>query len=173
MKASLLTPRVFQWRELAAGEEARRGPLIVDGHAIPRDVQVGVSTYALHHNEAYFPEPFAFRPERWLVDDPGELRVLHAAFAAFSAGPRGCAGKAMAYLETSLVVAKTLWYFDFEPVPGDQVGAGVPGRTDGRERPGEFQLRDVYSAAHDGPNLMFHPRGKYCEVFETNKSLLQ
>lgn len=144
---------------------------MVDGYVIPPGTQVGVNLYSLHHNEDYFPEPFIFRPERWLVDDVDELRAMHSAFEAFSAGPRGCAGKPMAYLESSLVVAKTLWYFDFENAAGDMTGAGIPGRTDGRGRPEEYQIRDVFSAAHDGPNLVFRPRGHECKDFEIQKGL--
>ncbi|KAI0975019.1 cytochrome P450 [Xylaria arbuscula] len=156
------------WRELAEGED-RKGALVVDGHLISHGTQVGVNIYSLHHNEDYFPEPFTFRPERWLVENNDELRTMHSAFTAFSIGSRGCAGKPMAYLEASLVVAKTIWYFDFDVAPGEVTGGGIPGRKDGRERPGEFQLRDVFSAAHDGPHLVFRPRGDSCKIFEIEK----
>lgn len=100
------------WRELAKdADDPREGePFIVDAHVIPPGTQVGVCTYALHHNEEYFPEPFVFRPERWLAEESGEGRLarMHSVFVPFSVGPRACAGKSMAYLEMSLVVAKTL-----------------------------------------------------------------
>ncbi|KAI1137681.1 cytochrome P450 [Hypoxylon sp. FL0543] len=156
------------WRELYA-EERERGPFVVDGHVIPPGTQVGVSMYAIHHNEKYFADPFAFRPERWLVEDQATLSRMHSAFSPFSLGPRGCAGKSMAYLETSLVVSKTLWYFDFETAPGKpgEVGGGVSGRTDGRGRPGEFQLYDQFGSTHSGPNLVFHPRGDHWKEIDT------
>ncbi|KAI1293262.1 cytochrome P450 [Xylaria venustula] len=153
------------WRELEKGQEGK-GPLVINGHIIPRGTQVSINIYSLHHNEDYFPEPFVFRPERWLVKNSNELRTLHSAFTPFSIGSRGCVGKPMAYLEASLVVAKTLWYFDFEAAQGEITGGGIPGRKDGRERPEEFQLRDVFSAAHDGPHLVFWPRGDSCKIFE-------
>ncbi|OTB09662.1 hypothetical protein M426DRAFT_316197 [Hypoxylon sp. CI-4A] len=148
------------WRELYA-EERGHGPFIVDGHVIPPGTQVGVSMYAIHHNEKYFAEPFTFQPERWLVEDPETLTRMHSAFSPFSLGARGCAGKSMAYLETSLIISKTLWFFDFETAPGEsgEVGGGTPGRTDGRERSGEFQLYDQFGSTHAGPNLIFHARG--------------
>ncbi|KAI0199308.1 cytochrome P450 [Astrocystis sublimbata] len=153
------------WRQLAKEEEGK-GPWVVDGHVIPRGTQVGVNIYSLHHNEAYFRDPFVFRRERWLVSDEDELRTMHSAFAAFSTGSRGCAGKPMAYLETSLVIAKTLWFFDFEIAPGDDVGSGTAGGLVGEKHPAEFELRDVFSAAHDGPNLVFKPRGGNCKIFD-------
>ncbi|CAJ2512608.1 Uu.00g007270.m01.CDS01 [Anthostomella pinea] len=160
------------WRELAKDEEAK-GPLIVDRHVIPRGTQVGVNIYTLHHNEDYFPEPFDFRSERWLVEDSSELQTMHAAFATFSAGARGCAGKPMAYLESSLVAAKTLWYFDFQTAPGDVTGVGIRGKMDGRGRREEYQLRDVFSAAHDGPYVVFRPRGDACKELGVRMSQSQ
>ncbi|KAI1394025.1 cytochrome P450 [Hypoxylon trugodes] len=164
-EALRMTPPVSgtPWRELY-DEEWKNGPFIVDGHVVPRGTQVGVSMYAVHHNEKYFPEPFVFRPERWLDADEATLSRMNAAFSPFSIGGRGCAGKAMAYLESSLVIAKTLWYFDFEKAPGKlgEVGGGVLGKTDGRGRPEEFQLWDCFGSLHDGPNLIFHPRGDFC-----------
>lgn len=141
----------------------------MDGHVVPPGTQVGVCTYALHHNEKYFPGPSAFRPERWLVGESGEkaLAEMHSAFAPFSVGARSCAGKSMAYLEASLVIARTLWFVDFEPAPGElgEAGAGKPGAKGGRERPEEFQLYDIFSATHDGPNLMFRYRGEFWKDF--------
>ncbi|KAK3314545.1 cytochrome P450 [Apodospora peruviana] len=138
-------------------------PLVIDCHAIPRGITFGVNTYALHYNEAYFPEPFTFRPERWL-DEPGNQEARKRAalegFAAFSIGARSCAGKAMAYLGLSFVPAKTLWLFDFETAPGKlgKVGGGTPGATDGRDKPGEFQLYDIFTSQHHGPYLVFRAR---------------
>ncbi|TGJ79585.1 hypothetical protein E0Z10_g9176 [Xylaria hypoxylon] len=93
-----------------------------------------------------------------------QRNLMHEAFTPFSIGYRGCAGKAMAYLETSLVIAKTLWYFDFklEPKQLGKVGGGTPGRTDGRGRPDEYQLYDVIAGEHDGPYLVFSTRDNSC-----------
>ncbi|KAI0457393.1 cytochrome P450 [Xylaria acuta] len=129
-------------------------PLIVDGHYIAPGTEIGVNTYALHHNAEYFPEPFIFKPERWLPGNAAASTTVKAAFTPFSIGPRGCVGKAMAYLEASLVVAKTMWYYDFEKVSGpmdvfedrkDQEGAVYP-------------INDMLVASHDGPYLCFHSR---------------
>ncbi|CAG8953233.1 hypothetical protein HYFRA_00003436 [Hymenoscyphus fraxineus] len=141
-------------------------PLVIDGKVIPRGTMVGVNPYCIMHNEEYFPKPFEFRPERWLgnteeSDEEEKARAaMRAAFAPFALGETGCLGKAMAYLEMSLVVAKTLWSFDFDKAPGEagKLGEGVPGRTDGRHRVDEYQLLDLAVADHDGPNLVFTPR---------------
>lgn len=95
------------WREPHASYHE---PFVVDGHVIPPDTIVGISPYSVMPNEAYFPESFAFRPERWLgpegeqsgtavsgVQIEQERSVVRAAFAPFALGETGCLGKAMAY----------------------------------------------------------------------------
>ncbi|KAK8093898.1 hypothetical protein PG997_000583 [Apiospora hydei] len=163
------TPGVM-WREK---DPLSPEPLVVDGHVIPPGTLVGVGTYSLMHNPEYFPEPFSFRPQRWLdgaveEEDPKakEARaIMRRAFIPFSLGDRGCAGKAVAYSEMSLTVAKTLWYFDFEKAPGaaGDVGGGRKGAEKGRDRPDEYQLHDSFMADHNGPNLVFRARGDYWE----------
>ncbi|XXG99667.1 hypothetical protein Hte_006008 [Hypoxylon texense] len=151
------------WREQAP--ETGNQPFVVDGHVIPKGTVVGVNVYSLHHSEEYFPDSFAYRPERWLEEqqDPEAKRRMRDAFIPFSLGPRGCAGRSMAYLETGLAVAKVLWYFDFEVAPGKlgRIGEGHSGMGLGRESGEEFQLYDVFTAMHQGPWLTFKPRGDF------------
>ncbi|KAK2609588.1 hypothetical protein N8I77_003084 [Diaporthe amygdali] len=148
------------WRQLAEDDPQKGQPLIIDGHLVPPGTQVGVSMYALHHNEKYFSEPYKFQPDRWLSENEAQVATMRSAFAPFSIGSRSCAGKAMAYLEASLVISKTIWHFDFEAAPGKlgRVGGGTTGRVDGRGRPDEYQLYDIFAASHKGPYLVFHPR---------------
>lgn len=151
------------WRERSSTDD-RAQPFVIDGHVIPEGTVFSVNTYALHHNEEYFPDSFTFMPERWLPSctSEGQRKAMHDAFTAFSIGARGCAGKSMAYLETSLVMAKILWHFDFEKAPGKigDVGGGTGSTREinGRERKEEYQIEDLFTAGHDGPNLVFRPR---------------
>ncbi|KAI0097286.1 cytochrome P450 [Nemania sp. FL0031] len=135
-------------------------PVVIDGRVIPAGTQVGVNSYSLHHNEDYFTRPFEFDPDRWLVTDEVVLSRMNSAFFPFSLGSRGCTGKSMAYLEVGLMLAKTMWLFDFEIAPGNSgaVSEGAPGGARERERPNEFQLYDTFGSQHDGPNLVFHLR---------------
>ncbi|KAI0021052.1 cytochrome P450 [Xylariomycetidae sp. FL0641] len=177
-EALRIAPAALQaaWREQDAASVAAGETLIVDGHVIPPGTQVAVNLYSLMHNAAYFPEPFKFRPDRWMVpeDENAEQREARAtmrrAFQPFVLGDRGCAGKAMAYLELSLTIARTMWYFDFNKAPGEagKLGEGTPGRTDGRGRRDEFQLYDGVLVIHEGPNLLFKPRGDLCKDLEAS-----
>ena len=46
---------------------------------------ISVSTYSVHHDPSLFPEPFQFRPERFLNGE-----VAEGTYMPFSAGPRLC-----------------------------------------------------------------------------------
>lgn len=168
------------WRELDPAQDPTPGkPFIVDGHVIPPGTAVGVSPYSILHNSEYFPEPFVFKPERWLSDrsDSGEVEgaedrpleatLMRRAFLPFGAGDRGCAGKAVAYLETSLMLARVIWYFDFEKASGKDGNLGEGGEDQGmgRKQKNEFQLYDCITAATQGPNLVFTPRAKHWQDF--------
>ena len=174
------------WRAQDPASVAAGELFVVDGHVIPAGTQVGSSRYAVQHNATYFPSPFAFKPERWLppsndnLDTASQhdaLTAMRRAFAPFSLGDRGCAGKAMAYLEMSLTIAKTMWYFDFAKAPGEAGELGGGGgssersRTDayGRGRPDEFQLYYSLVVENDGPNLVFTPRGEWWKELETGE----
>jgi cytochrome P450 len=84
----------------------------------PRSVVV-VSPWLLHHDARWWPEPEAFRPERWLAEDAGRPR--HA-FVPFGGGPRMCIGEGFAWLEATLVLETLSRRWRFVPV-GD---ADVP-----------------------------------------------
>ena len=85
------------------------GGLEIDGEQIPEGTVVGVPTYAIHHNPDYWPQPFDFRPERWIAEsEPNvtaeSVTLGQSAFCPFSVGPRGCIGKGMftpSHLDTS------------------------------------------------------------------------
>lgn len=182
MSPSTLAPA---WREQERTSAAAGEPFIVDGYVIPPGTQVAVSQFTVQHNEEYFPDPFDFRPERWLAPESGDTQgspetaeqrdaraTMRRAFVPFSTGDRSCAGKSMAYLEMRLAIAKTLWYFDFERAPGEagELGGGRPGQVDGRGRREEFQLYDSIAVDHKGPNLIFSSRGDGWKELDLNKN---
>ncbi|KAI0868254.1 cytochrome P450 [Hypoxylon argillaceum] len=156
------------WRQQVVNRGRQPEPLVVDGHVIPPGTQIGVNIYSIHHNEQYFPRPFTYLPERWLPGCPEYQTTNRNAFIAFSTGPRGCAGKAMAYLEASLVIAKTLWYFDFEEVASDTQKS----KRSEDDEANEYQLNDIVVSTHDGPWLRFSPRAE-CKAELGTANMLQ
>jgi len=94
-------------------------------------------------------------------EDITAKRLMYDAFTPFSIGSRGCAGKSMAYLEMSLAMAKTLWSFDFQRPNGkeDHVGEGASKYFKDQKAGPTFLIKDQFASVHDGPNLLFRPRG--------------
>lgn len=55
---------------------------------------MGMPHYVIHHIEVYYPNSFANKPERWIVDDTADVseenvKLAQSAFCLFSIGPRG------------------------------------------------------------------------------------
>ena len=49
------------------------------GEELPAGVGVGCTIYALHHNEDYIPDPFSYKPERWINGEAATEAVsIHA-----------------------------------------------------------------------------------------------
>lgn len=148
--------------------EVLPGGMQLEGEMIPAGTNVATDTYALHHNEQVFPDPFDFRPERWIEDEnnkttAADVARVESAFAPFSIGPRGCVGKNLAYLELMVTLARVLYRMDMVRVNDDEeggnVGGGDPNGMWGRRREGQFQLRDYFVAAKDGPWVRVKARG--------------
>ncbi|KAI0478322.1 cytochrome P450 [Xylaria cf. heliscus] len=76
--------------------------LVYKGYKLPPGTVLSESSYLLHTDEKAFPEPFEFKPERWINDTENTAR-RH--FVAFSRGARSCIGINLAYTELYLVVA--------------------------------------------------------------------
>lgn len=147
MRLSPPAPGAF-WREVSPGGAS------IDGESIPAGCEVGVGSYALGHNQVYFPDPFAFRPERFI--GAASAIIPKGAFAPFSLGPRVCPAKALAYRELSLICATVIWQTDFRSV--STLGEGREGWHWGRHRKDEYQIFDLFSANKFGPELEFRPR---------------
>ena len=140
------------------------GGLETDGYTFPAGTVIGTPHYAIHHNEAYYPDPFTFNPSRWIVgagdalSTEASVRLAQSAFCPFSIGPRGCVGKTMAYAEMKILLARMAWLFDMRLVQGSGLGEGRPGLGWGRDRKDEFQLYDWFAARAEGPMVEFRRR---------------
>lgn len=66
--------------------------LSCSGWIIPRGTAVSMTNHWMHLDPTVFPDPHAFKPERWL-GDPEMMRVMHEYCVPFSKGSRGCMAK--------------------------------------------------------------------------------
>ncbi|KAH8804926.1 trichodiene oxygenase [Xylogone sp. PMI_703] len=74
-------------------------------YVIPRGYAVGMSAYIIHRNEAIFPNPSEFVPERWLDENNKRRRELDNYLLTFSKGSRQCLGMQLAYCELYICTA--------------------------------------------------------------------
>jgi cytochrome P450 len=115
---------------------------VIDGYSVRAGTVVAVCTWGTHRHPAYWPDPEAFDPARFVE---GHARPKGAYFP-FSAGPRKCIGDTFAFLETKLLLATMLQRAHFELLPETRAEA-IPSIT---LRPKPLVLR-VQRAAHANP----------------------
>ncbi len=82
-------------------------PLVMGDLEVPAGMHVGVSAVLAHHDEERFPEPEAFRPERFLGRTFGPTEYI-----PFGGGHRRCIGAAFAEMELRIVLAGFLQSVD-------------------------------------------------------------
>ena len=71
-------------------------------YSIPPGTLVCTSSLAVHTNESIFPDPWEFKPERWLGQEGAKARQFQFAFGK---GSRKCLGINLAYAELYLAIA--------------------------------------------------------------------
>ena len=86
----------------------------VGDFVIPARSVVLMSPYVVHRDPRWFPDPLAFRPERWLADDPARPKF---AYFPFGGGARVCIGERFAWMEGTLLLAAIgqRWLLRLEP----------------------------------------------------------
>lgn len=67
-----------------------------------------IPVHALHHDPRWFPDPEAFRPERFAQD---AAEVPRGAYIPFGVGPRVCLGQHLAMAEMTVIAAQLLRRF--------------------------------------------------------------
>lgn len=83
-------------------------PVALGAWQLPARTLFIVPVQRLHHDPRWFPEPQAFRPERFAPDAP---EVPRGAYLPFGAGPRVCLGQHLAMAEMTVIAAMVLQRF--------------------------------------------------------------
>jgi cytochrome P450 len=84
-------------------------PYRLGGYDLPAGTAVAPCIYLSHHDPASYPEPDAFRPERFLDAQPDP-----ATYLPFGGGIRRCVGAQFALYEAKIVLGTMLAACDFE-----------------------------------------------------------
>ncbi|GJE98151.1 cytochrome P450 [Phanerochaete sordida] len=117
------------------------------GHFVPGGAKVGISNAMVHLNPTLFPDPHAFRPERWL--EPG-AELLDTWLVAFSKGPRSCLGINLAWCELQMNLANLFRRFDLE-LEGEKMHEMFAGKSPARP----YDLwRDCFLPVYEGPDML-------------------
>ena len=97
-------------------ETLRRRPVLPNAapRLVKREIEIGgwtyppgaclvAHTYLIHHDPEIYPDPYAFRPERFLDEAPGTYT-----WTPFGGGRRRCLGASFATLEMKIVLRTVL-----------------------------------------------------------------
>jgi len=90
-------------------------PWRLGAYAVPAGTAVTMSILLLHHRDDLYPDPFAFRPERWAGRKPGTYEWI-----PFGGGIRRCLGAGLAMAEQRVVLSEMARRLDLaaaEPEP--------------------------------------------------------
>ena len=93
-------------------------PVEIGGWTYPEGVCLLADAYLIHHDPEIYPDPYAFRPERFLDDAPGTYTWI-----PFGGGRRRCLGASFAQLEMKIVLQAVLGSTELAPAePGEEHG---------------------------------------------------
>ena len=85
-------------------------PWRLGDYGVEAGTAITMSILLVHHREDVYPDPFAFRPERWLGRKPGTYDWI-----PFGGGIRRCLGAALAMAEQRVVLTTMARRLDLEP----------------------------------------------------------
>ncbi len=89
-------------------------PVRIGPYEYPAGVALLASAYLVHHDPDIYPDPYAFRPERFLDSAPGTYTWI-----PFGGGRRRCLGASFALQEMKIVIRSVVDRFELEPA-GDR-----------------------------------------------------
>ncbi|KAK0922838.1 hypothetical protein LTS16_012210 [Friedmanniomyces endolithicus] len=88
------------------------GGATIAGQYLPAGSVVGANPWVIHRNkEVYGDDVEAFRPERWMIEDNGDM---HRFFFAFGSGARTCLGRNISWMEMSKLIPTLFMHYNLE-----------------------------------------------------------
>ena len=93
--------------------------VMIAGYKVAKGSLVVVNTYAIQHDERFFPDPERYDPERFA---PGwEERIPRYAYLPFGGGPRVCIGNGFALMEARLILAMLAQHYRLALDPDEAI----------------------------------------------------
>ncbi|HET8978599.1 MAG TPA: cytochrome P450 [Solirubrobacteraceae bacterium] len=137
---SATVTEILRLRPVLPNAEPRltKRPVMIGGVRYPAGVILLASAHLLHHDPAIYPEPYAFRPERFLDSPPGTYTWI-----PFGGGRRRCLGASFAVQEMKVVLRAVLTRFRLAP------GSGAPEVA---------RRRSITFSPAGGATVVLHPR---------------
>jgi cytochrome P450 len=110
-------------------------PVQIGPRLYPIGTALYPSTYLLHHDPQIYPDPYSFRPERFIEKPPGTYTWL-----PFGAGRRRCIGASFAMVEMQSLLRAALTNFSLAPADPSMEGVARRGITITPRRQGTVVL---------------------------------
>jgi cytochrome P450 len=85
-------------------------PVEVGGWSYEPGVCLIAMSYLVHHDPEIYPDPYSFKPERFLDDAPGTYTWI-----PFGGGRRRCLGASFAILEMKTVLREVVGRYELQP----------------------------------------------------------
>ena len=129
-KLPLLTATIKESLRLSSGVVSPLPRIVppsgatIHGIFVPGGTNVGVGSTFVHHSDSIFPEPLAFRPERWLGE---KAKELERSLVPFSRGPRSCLGTNLAWCEMFYAVGVIVGRFEVTIDDGEKLDVDEKG----------------------------------------------
>lgn len=91
------------------------------GLTIPEGMTIQIPVFAMHFDPEYFPEPHAFKPERFMPENKDQFNQY--AYLAFGLGNHNCMGMRMAKENVIIAMTRILENFKFRATEDTKVKA--------------------------------------------------
>lgn len=128
------------WMDAVCRETLRLCPVIsivvrelqedveIAGHVVPKGARVVPCVHLVHRRPEIYPDPEAFKPERWLDQSPGTYTWI-----PFGGGVRRCLGASFALFEMKTILGEIVRSMDLQTTtaPGERMRSRAIARTPG------------------------------------------
>ncbi|KAF9522916.1 cytochrome P450 [Crepidotus variabilis] len=111
-----IAKEALRWREVTAFGMPHYNEVedVYKGYRIPAGTIVMPNLWTLLHDEDEFPDPFSFKPERFMKGDEFNHGIKDPESVCWGFGRRICPGRHMAFSAIWITIASLIYVFDIE-----------------------------------------------------------